>query len=206
MIKLQVTNYELRISSQKLERIFLPVTKPKAFTLIESLIVMVILATSMTAALYLLTTVVFGTQKNLARTKATYLAQECHELARNVRDTAWLNFEAWDCAFGAPGDEFIISTRDASYPIASCNNLEAATRLEMANSTNSILYQGGAIINHNDSMAGGSIDTGYRRILRHTDPDSSPETLDLECEVSWEFNGQPQQITTQQTLTNWRRN
>ena len=183
--------------------------KRVGFTLIEALLVMVILASSMTAALYLLTTVVFGTQKNLARTKAVYLAQECHELARNLRDTAWLNFEAWDCAFGAPGNEFIISHRPIGHTIGSCNNMPAAIRMApvVNPSADPILYQAGAVINHDASMVG-SRDSGYRRVLRHTnpDPDTNPDTLDLECQVNWEFNGQSQQITTSQTLANWRRN
>lgn len=212
-MKLQITNYKLQIKPHlvKVGRWpwhYSPFTihhKP-AFTLIEALIVMVILASSMTAALYLMTTVVFSTQKNLARTKAVYLAQECTELARNLRDTAWLKYQPWDCAFGVPGDEFIISHAYSGNPaITSCNGLEAAITIEpYTGGDNNQLYQDGALINHN--LVGNN--TGYRRTLHHAapDPDGNPDTLDLSCEVTWRFNGRPQQVNVNQTLTNWRKN
>ena len=170
---------------------------------------MLILASSMTAALYLLTTVVFSTQKNLARTKAIYLAQECTELTRNIRDTAWRNYQAWDCAFGAPGDEFIVSHAPGGGSIANCNNQNfAVTWQALTSPEQARLYQASARINH-DSSTG--VPTPYRRSVQHvlnhdTSGDGRADTIELNCRVEWEFNGRPQQVTTAQTLTNWRRN
>ena|GEM_PF-5082342 len=175
------------------------------FTLIEALIVMIILASSMTAALYLLTTVVFSTQSSVKRTKAVYLAQECSELARNVRDSAWLNYQAWDCAFGSVGDEFTISyDYSPGASIASCNNLNSAVSVAPfgAGSDDNILWQNGATLTHQNSGE----DSGYRRTIKHVDRDTNPETLDLECTVSWQFNGRTENASTTQTLTNWRKN
>ncbi len=176
------------------------------FTLIESLIVMFILASSMTAALYLLTTVVFSTQQNLKRTKAVYMAQECAELARNLRDTAWVNYRPWDCSFGNIGDEFVLSpTNSASDKISTCNNMPGAVQLVVANNTNTVVWQEGLTLTH-FPITPNAIDTGYKRVLTHVDLDTNSDTLDLECSVEWDFNGRPQNVTTTQTLTNWRKN
>ena len=176
------------------------------FTLIESLIVMFILASSMTAALYLLTTVVFSTQQNLKRTKAVYMAQECTELARNLRDTAWVNYRPWNCAFGSVNDEFVLSPLNVgTVTIAACNNMPGAIKLETADANNPVVWQDGSTLTHFPT-GGAGIDTGYKRTLKHIDPDTSADTLDLECTVEWDFNGRPQNVTTKQTLTNWRKN
>ncbi len=179
----------------------------QGFTLIESLIVMFVLASSMTAALYLLTTVVFSTQQNLKRTKAVYLAQECTELARNLRDTAWLTYRPWNCAFGSDGDEFVLSNAfDATTEVpGACNNMKAAIQIETVNATNTVLKQDGNHVTH-FPILGSAADSLYTRVLRHKELGDGADTLDLECEVTWEFNGRNQSVTAQQTLTNWRKN
>lgn len=181
-------------------------TKP-GFTLIEALIVMLILATSMTAALYLLTTVVFSTQQNLKRTKAVYLAQECTELARNLRDTAWVNYRAWDCAFGGVGDKFVLASQNTGTVnlAGACNNMPSSIKMVGLSAGNEKVWQEGSTLTHFPLLAT-PIDTGYTRTLEHIDPDSNTQTLDLECKVEWEFNGRLQNVTTTQTLTNWRKN
>jgi prepilin-type N-terminal cleavage/methylation domain-containing protein len=183
----------------------------QGFTLIESLVVMLVLASSMTAALYLLTTVVFSTQQNLKRTKAVYMAQECTELARNLRDTAWVNYRPWDCAFGGIDDEFVLSpTNSASNTISACNSMPGAIKLVPADAitatpNNRVISQEGNTLTHFPS-AGSTNDTGYKRTLKHVDLDSNADTLDLECTVNWDFNGRDESVTAPLTLTNWRKN
>jgi len=182
------------------------IKKHQGFTLIESLIVMVVLASSMTAALYLLSTVVFSTQQNIKRTKAVYLAQECVELARNLRDTAWADFREWDCAFGAIGDTFVLSPDySAGSNIDSCSSMPAAVKIEPQTGTNNEVWQVGLGLTNFPPGDPDNVNTGYTRVLRHVDPDSDSDTLDLECEVNWEFNGRPQSVVAPQTLTNWRK-
>lgn len=182
------------------------IKKAQGFTLIEALIVMMILASSMTAALYLLSTVVFSTQQNIKRTKAIYLAQECLELSRNIRDTAWANFREWDCAFGAPGDTFVIAPDyNAGANIQACNAMPANIKIEPASSTNRKVWQVGLSLTNFPPGGSDDVETGYTRILQHVDPDANSHTLDLTCEVNWDFNGRPQKVTTQETLTNWRK-
>lgn len=182
------------------------IAKP-GFTLIESLIVMLILASSMTAALYLLTTVVFSTQQNLKRTKAVYLAQECTELARNLRDTAWENFRPWNCAFGNVGSKFALAPQNSGMINISgaCNNMPAAIKINSLSTTNQTIWQEGSQLTPFPILSDAE-DTGYTRTLEHVDLDGNAETLDLKCTVNWDFNGRAQSVTAEQTLTNWRKN
>lgn len=176
----------------------------KGFTLIESLIVMIILASSMTAALYLLSTVVFSTQQNIKRTKAVYLAQECTELARNLRDTAWATFRPWDCAFASSGSPYVISpSYSGTNTINSCENMSASTKLASVAGDNDTLWQVGATLTNFPGSAPDAINTGYQRYLEVVNKTSTE--VELNCVVSWEFNGRPQSIEAPQTLTNWRK-
>jgi prepilin-type N-terminal cleavage/methylation domain-containing protein len=184
------------------------IKKISGFTLIESLMVMLILATSMTAALYLLSTVVFSTQQNIKRTKAVYMAQECVELARNLRDTAWANFRDWDCAFDPPGSEYVLSADYTDLTVDGCSSMKAATNIKPFTTTNTEIWQENTLsrsrFTHFPTETD-AISTGYSGVLRHID-NSDPDNLELECEVSWEYNGRPQSVTASQTLTNWRKN
>jgi len=73
--------------------------KSGGFALIEVIVSMVILSMVLAAAVGLLYTVSSAVEKNRDRLTATYLAQECLELVRNSRDTAWRNHQKWDCAW-----------------------------------------------------------------------------------------------------------
>ncbi len=84
-------------------------TKNAGFTLIETIIAVVVLASSFVAGEYFLMTSLSTNQKSKSRFIATYLAQECLELARNVRDSSWQQQMAGNCAFTA-GDFNIVSS------------------------------------------------------------------------------------------------
>jgi prepilin-type N-terminal cleavage/methylation domain-containing protein len=73
--------------------------KRRGFALIEVIVSMVILSIMLAAAVGLLWSVSAAIEANRDRLAATYLAQECLELARNARDTAWRNHRPWDCAW-----------------------------------------------------------------------------------------------------------
>ena len=179
------------------------IKKAHGFTLIESLIVMVILASSMTAALYLLSTVVFSTQQNVKRTKAIYLAQECTELARNLRDTAWANFRPWNCAFGTPGDSYILSPAYIGpNNIPHCSNMQANIRMDNVGSDNDILWQENDVLSHYPTQPDAE-HSGYRRTLTHDA--STTDEISLTCRVEWDFNGRNQSLEAPLTLTNWRK-
>jgi prepilin-type N-terminal cleavage/methylation domain-containing protein len=71
----------------------------KGFALIEVIVSMVILSIVLASAVSLLFSLSLAIEKNRDRLVATYLAQECLELVRNSRDTAWRNHHQWDCAW-----------------------------------------------------------------------------------------------------------
>ena len=73
--------------------------KQGGFALIEVIVSMVILSLVLASAVGLLYSVSNAVEANRDRLTATYLAQECLELARNARDTAWRNHQPWDCAW-----------------------------------------------------------------------------------------------------------
>lgn len=69
--------------------------KKSAFTLIETLIAMTILAIVLVAGARLVSSLFTVDQSNRQRFTATYLAQACLEEVRNTRDTNWLQNQYW---------------------------------------------------------------------------------------------------------------
>ncbi len=64
-------------------------------TLIETLVALTILLVVLVAGSQLLSTLTTANAVNRDKFSATYLAQECLEIARNTRDTNWLQNKAW---------------------------------------------------------------------------------------------------------------
>lgn len=190
-------------------------SKNQAFTLIESIIVMVILGLSLSGSTYLMMTVTNAIAENRQRITAAYLVQECMELTRNIRDSAWKQNLPWDCAFQdmaggiTDGDIFRISVDTDSAPNAALGNLQQYCRSNLGASierdaTNFRLKKGTVLYGFDD----GYNTMFHRKIL------VSDSTLDalgesnsakFTCEVSWENRGNPQRISMSQILTNWKK-
>ncbi len=75
------------------------IKKLPGFALLEVIVAIVILASVLSGATTLIWSATNAVTGNQDRLTATYLAQECLELARNARDTAWRQHLPWDCAF-----------------------------------------------------------------------------------------------------------
>ena len=73
--------------------------KSQGFALMEVIISIVLLGFFLAGAASLIWSAINASQRNRDRITATYLTQECLELARNARDTAWRQYIPWDCAF-----------------------------------------------------------------------------------------------------------
>ena len=73
--------------------------KRSGFALIEVIISIVVLSAVLAGATSLIWSAATAVERNQNRLTATYLAQECLELARNARDSAWRKHLPWDCAF-----------------------------------------------------------------------------------------------------------
>lgn len=67
----------------------------RGFTLVEVMIGMMILTVAIVSATNLLTDVISSNQNNLTTLQAYYLSQEGLEMARNIRDTNWLQNRDW---------------------------------------------------------------------------------------------------------------
>jgi len=75
--------------------------KNGGITIIETIVAIVVLASSFVAGEYFLMAALSSNQTTKTRFVATYLAQECLELARNVRDSSWQQKLSGTCAFVA---------------------------------------------------------------------------------------------------------
>jgi type II secretory pathway pseudopilin PulG len=73
--------------------------KSEGFALLEVIISIVLLGFFLAGATTLIWSAINASSRNRDRITATYLTQECLELARNARDTAWRQYLPWDCAF-----------------------------------------------------------------------------------------------------------
>ncbi len=184
--------------------------KNKGFTLIESIIVMVILALSLSGATYLMITVTNSIAENRQRIKATYLTQECMELTRNARDSAWRQNSEWDCAFApmTEGIELQISenpTVQAANATTNCKNdfglkVQSSGSFQLKKRTDKLVDYNGTASNliFNRKLV-------ITEIQNNTDTPPKPISAKFTCEVTWENRGQPQKISMSQVLTDWKK-
>ena len=70
--------------------------KNTGFTVVEVIVAIVILSLAIVSGFQLVGTFITTVANNRDKLTATYLGQECLENARNIRDTNWIKFEAWD--------------------------------------------------------------------------------------------------------------
>jgi type II secretory pathway pseudopilin PulG len=68
----------------------------KGFTLAEVLVAIFILVTGIIGVSFLITNTISSVNHSSKKLVAAYLAQEGIEIVRNIRDTNWLQHQAWD--------------------------------------------------------------------------------------------------------------
>ena len=172
-------------------------TRGKGFTLVEAILVMVVLAFVISGAVYLAGTVIFTTHKNQNRITATVLTQECGELIRNIRDTAWKKNLSWDCAW----DTFANGTKLAieSQPGESlCGANVFHIKLQPLGGNFGKLY----LDNHRYTHTG-STETPFSRSL--TLVDKTPDEALFECKTHWDNNqGIQESVSIELSLTHWK--
>ncbi len=182
------------------------IKKNKAFTLIESIIVMVILGISLSGATYLMMTVTDSITENRQRISAIYMTQECMELTRNLRDSAWKQNLPWNCAFQdlsgklEEGSVFRISTNTENSQ-GVVGNTQTYCRenlgIKLEKDPNSFVLKNDVIFNHDKGK-----DTIFSRKLIVSEIQA--HSAKFICETSWENRGRPQKISMAQILTNWK--
>ncbi len=180
--------------------------KNKGFTLIESIIVMVILGVSLSGATYLMITVTQSIAENRQRITATYLTQECMELTRNLRDSAWKQNLPWSCAFEdasekiQDGSIFRISANLES-SLGVLGNKQTYCRqnfgINLEQDPSSFVVKDDIIFNHEKGK-----DTIFSRKLTISEPQA--HSAKFTCETSWKNRQNSQKVSMSQILTNWK--
>ena len=78
--------------------------KNLGFTMIMVIVSILVSSIFLTASLKLIVSGATLNQNSRLQTKAVYLAEQCAEISRNLRDSAWKQHLKWDCPFRAQLD------------------------------------------------------------------------------------------------------
>lgn len=160
--------------------------KKNGFSLIETVIALTVVAVVLTGSARFLFTLISSTNANQDRITATYLAQECLELTRNIRDTTWKQNLPWDCAFSTTEYDLEINNfcgdLEQEYGEISAENLELGSRKQNS--------------------------TFQRAVTAEVLP--SAERIDAEeilfrCTIEWDGLAGQRQLEMSHILTNWRK-
>ncbi len=152
--------------------------KKKAFTLIETLIAITVLVTSITAPLSIAVTSVFQARYAREQVAATYLAQEAIEMIRYVRDrnmmnslsgrtSDWLEFIPRDTWFSPDWD----TAQDGDFQVCANSNDPLSCPY---------LRYGGAY-----SLNPAGDNTPFKRAVRVTVNPSMRDEITIESRVYW---------------------
>ncbi|HAU40296.1 MAG: hypothetical protein UV80_C0001G0054 [Candidatus Peregrinibacteria bacterium GW2011_GWF2_43_17] len=194
----------------------------KGFTLVEVLIAVAVLATTLTAMATLVIVTMRANQANMNTLQAYYLAEQGIEAMRNTRDSNWLQNYSWNKGFACTADfEEVYFTIDEDVAgqvpflsfdgtrmfttlgenndpweinLISSSNLEAGTRIYKVAET-----EGYFRYTHDDS---GEATFFYSYIKVYY------ETCGGEAEVSsvvfWNERGSDREVVLTTYLTNWK--
>lgn len=188
------------------------------FTLVETLMVMLILALVMVAVSSLASTVLRSAGQNTNRIKAIYLTQQCTELVRNVRDSAWRQNIEWTCPFSPPfenpveydpdnplaDDVYTISVREGNTPILNCKE-DLGALVAPAEADLAWLYETSTpgILTSDPLQVVGTEPSNFRRYFTVDAFDATENILEVTCHTKWGDDEGHVKMT--QLLTNWRR-
>ena len=174
--------FELRqvFSEHKVQTCFLK-NKRSGFALIEVIVAIVVLALVLSAAIGLLYSVGSAVEANHNRLTATYLAQECLELVRNARDTAWKNYQPWDCAWqsnsSCPNIASILPAKNKIVVKVNSQKTKFSRELRIENVNN-------------------------QKALSHNRNSAEKDEVMATCTVSW---GENEKLSISEILTNWHK-
>lgn len=155
-------------------------TKAEGYALLEVVVSIVIIVTVLAAAVGLLWSVSDANARNRDRLTALYLAQECVETSRNLRDTAWRQHLPWDCAF------------DENVFVLGCEDLKEEFE---------------ALENYGQLL---EIDGTQTKFTRTTAVETIGEAAEnqkikITCTVSWPLKVGTDAVSLSHLLTDWRK-
>lgn len=170
--------------------------KSSGFALIEVIVSIVILSLVLASAVGLLYSVSVAVEKNRDRLTATYLAQECLELARNARDTSWRNHQPWDCAWTGSDSEDCVGK----------NILNSAqgnpVKINGKSTKFSRDFEIGELDSDDNELEVDSSISFAAAITAAPAREEVPEEETITCTVKWGGNDK---ISISEILTNWRK-
>lgn len=186
------------------------------FSIIQVVVAIVIFGMTLSATVSLVGTVIKQVAVNKQRITAIYLAQECLELARNVRDSSWEQNFPWDCVFGenySEGDRYTIesSAINPTITIQADHNLSDYCQNDFGVQVDRLATQEEAKLfieynryTHAPSDTETVQSTRFYRTMKLSDikkDDNIPYQLTVNCEVSWD----DETIMLSEILSNWRK-
>ncbi len=161
----------------------------KGFTLTEVMIAMSILTVAIVSATNLLISLMNSNRVNVTTLQAYFLAQEGLEIARNIRDTNWLQGNKWDVY-----NEFV-----------SLNGAEVGLELKDSFSSDPWQSSGSAAV-----IKLGAVE--FNRTLSFEEFCSEEELIVESCSktkvtarVFWDDSGKESEVNLSTVLTDWQK-
>lgn len=155
--------------------------RQRGFTLIETLVAISLLTVGVAGSFSLMQKVTSFASISSSQLVASYLAQEGIETIRNIRDTNYLEGEAWDTGI-ATGFSYFFDYRSSTFPDYTCGSY--------------LQYNGTNYICSSDASG------KFQRKITIDRP--VPDKMIISIEVSWSERGIPHKILAQTELRDWR--
>lgn len=163
--------------------------KQSGFSLLEIVVAIFIIVMGMVGVVSLITQNIQVQYINRNNLIASQLAQEGLELIRNKRDKNWLENNGWLSGI-TPGAYRV----DYTGYISLVSSMEE-TRLQQRDDLG---QEGYYWYNADDS------NTIFNRMITTSQPESSPELLNVSCLIQWKDRGQTYQYIADTVLYNWK--
>ena len=166
-------------------------TKTQGFILIKIVLAITLLALVLSVSLQMIGASATAIRGNRQLTAATFLAQQCMEWTRNLRDTAWRQQVPWDCAF-----------RDSAAFIDETRSLELSNDINTSCGGSAKLGYKTLPTTDPQPVAPDSI---YRRLL-DVSMNTATQELTVACTIEWDTAGGDTKSTSMtQILTDWQK-
>lgn len=170
-----------------------PHTKQSGYTLLETLVAIVILTLCIVAPLSIASRALFSSSVARGEVTAFYLAQEAIEGVRNVRDQNGLASASWLSGFPALGSDFtidVVNVGGNGKPTMNvCNG--SCPNLQYDSTTH--LYEYGS-----------GTDSGFNRTVRISAISGTSDEVAVSVTVVWNVGSVSRSFVARENLTNWQ--